>query len=358
METDFKKIAELNIEKSIGEVFDPKQIRGFLRVIGQFPLFDYRNQLLIWKQVPDAKVVVGKMGYESDGHVVPEGAKKVLLLSPAFSLIREGLPKVNDSGEVLVDSISKAVVYEVLPEYSSDYECVVGYDVSEDADEIPRNTEGLLNKIKLCSGYSVNEIDEAELPEGSKYGEIDIENNTFRIREGLSENMFYAELICQYVEEERKDFEADDRELCLRALAKIAVCSAFGVSYREQSTVRANTARRQSQEYKRDLIKDLSAFVSETVMDLSVQYLTFNEVVIANALLHEPNFSDMQIDFFTVRENIEDDYLKEQILRFTDKLFYSKEGYLEGLCEKVKDRSLYTYPPYEFEYMDTTEKNN
>ena len=90
-------------------------------------------------------------------------------------------------------------------------------------------------------------------------------------------------------------------------------------------------------------------------MDLSVQHLTFNEVVIANALLHEPNFSDMQIDFFTVRENIEDDYLKEQILRFTDKLFYSKEGYLEGLCEKVKDRSLYTYPPYEFEYMDMAE---
>lgn len=168
-------------------------------------------------------MIAGKMGYEADGHVVPDGSRKVLLLSPCFSLIREGLPKVDENGNVLVDKISKAVAYEILPEYSSDYEGIVGYDVSDDAEEIPRSTDGLLNKIKRSSGYSVNEIDANELTGDSKYGEIDIENSTFRIRNDLSEPMFYAELICQYIEEERKDHEADDYELCLRALSSFIV---------------------------------------------------------------------------------------------------------------------------------------
>lgn len=74
--------------------------------------------------------------------------------------------------------------------------------------------------------------------------------------------------------------------------------------------------------------------------------------MLANLLLHDADFSTVQIDFYTVRDNLQDEYLKDQILQFTEKLFMSKDGYLEELCEKVKNRELYTYPSYPFELAE------
>lgn len=347
---DLAKTAELNVNKCIDDVFTKQNIKSYLHVLGKFPLYDYRNQLLIWKQCPDATAVVGKMGYESEGNVIPDGTKKILLLSPQISLVKEGVPVLDSNGSVMVDEITKSVAYEILPEYASEYEAVVAYDVSDLVECSPRSKEGLVNRIKFCSGYSVEEVGEADLPEDAKYGEIDIENNVFKIKRDITEDMFCAELLCQYVEEERRSYPADEFELCLRALSKIAICDAFGVSYREQSTIRINTAKRESFSFRRELLEQMSMFTSEVITDLSTPQLSFNEVVIANSLLHEPSFPEMEIDFFTVRENLKDEYLKAQILTFSEKLFQSKEGYLEKLCEKVKNRSLYAYPPYEFEY--------
>lgn len=349
---DLKKIAELNVEKCMSEVFaNQNNVREYLRVVGQFPLFDYRNQLLIWKQCKDAKVVAGKAGMEASGYTIPADAKKILLLMPTITLAKEGTPILTENGGIRIDEDIKAVVYEVLPEYVSDYQAIVGYDISDQVESTTRSTDSLVNKIKEISQYSIIEMEET-FEEKTKHGEIDIENDTFRICRDLTENVFYAELLSQFVEQQRKDQPSDDYELCFRALAKYAICSAFGVASKEQSLIRFNTAKRESVEFRRRLLEELSFFTSTLILQLSTGYLTFNEVMLANLLLHDADFSTVQIDFYTVRDNLQDEYLKDQILQFTEKLFMSKDGYLEELCEKVKNRELYTYPSYPFELAE------
>ena len=344
------EVAELNITKCISDVCENNDIlSSYLKLIGRFPLFDYRNQLLIWKQCPDATTIAGKNVFERTGNKLPDDAQKILLLIPKIIKTVEGQPKKNELGQILVEHTSKEVVYDIVPEYASEYEAIVAYDVSSYLPTYQSYPiDDLTNKIKFCTQYSINEIEVNDLTDKNTDGELDNINNAIRIKKGISENVYAKELLCQYIESERDTEPLDDYEECFRALAKYVVCHAFGIEDKRITLMRAKYLRNGDLELKKRMLQELSTFTSEVITDLSTMYLTFNEVILANCLVRTDKYNILEIDFLTVKEHLSDIYLREQIDVLSQKLFKAQEGYLEELLEKIQNHELFTYPPYPF----------
>lgn len=348
-----KRISELNIERSMTEITDIKNIKSYLRVVYGHPTLSYKNHLLVWKQSPQAKEIAGREAIEKAGLTITDETPRIVLLYPTFRLEKEGKIREID-GKPQMEALTEAEVYEVEPEYSSDYQAVIGYDLGSIEGYAPKPIlrRELFNRIKLASGgFTVKDADESKLS-GSERGYLDFDERRFYLKRGISNDMQDRTLISLYVQEELADRRGDPMGDLLVSLVTYCLYGYFGLLKAEDDSlnVYAVTMQRMSEEVLRDFLRELSSLSTEMMLDLSENILTFDEIAIANALLRTDAFEDMHVTFWGVMQNVSDADLREEIAIFDEKLHKTVDGYLGKLNDAVKSGSLLTYPNYPLDY--------
>lgn len=75
-----------NIDLTIDKVFEG-DFSVFMRIMANLPDFDYRNQLLIWRQKSDATCVAGAKAFDDSQRKLNQNAQPIYLLYPKVDLV-------------------------------------------------------------------------------------------------------------------------------------------------------------------------------------------------------------------------------------------------------------------------------
>lgn len=359
--------ADLNIEKCVNDIFKKENIVSYFDVVSRFPHLGYKNQILLWRQKPNAICVAGREAIEAKGIKLTGNEQKILLLYPSFILVKEGKSATKDGVAVFdYSGDNNRVVYEINPEYVADYKAVVAYDIGEcegyEPDEFDKSN--VFNNIKSVTGNPIVEGSDEDFkgqPDEYRYGfyvsDEDSRKRRFVIRKGLNEAQQTKALVSAYIDCLFSEQENNEYVDLVKRITKCVAWKFFDVftddvSLLFISKVNKTNKREDGEEmtekeimqYKMDILHDVSQMFFRTVCDLSFSYLSFNEVSIANHLIHTNSLSSLHYTFWTVKENICDQQLIDEIDAFCDQLYFCEEGYLEQLYEMVKNGKLFTYP--------------
>ncbi len=361
-----KDITTYNIEKSIISAFSNNdEFVKLIHVMSRFYLYDYKNVVLIYKQIPEASVIAGMECADNMGLKLSGSEQKVALLYPVFKLEKEG-KILKDASYEFVEVNTGANIYEEEPEYTTDYKVVTALDLSDLVKDTPEDGNDLINKIKYITGFSIrgglkSELSEHKVNVFSPDGFFDSEKKEIVISEDILNNPNKSKLLDKTLLDLYIDYENifsyqmpnDDFSNQLTTIIKLIVRDHFGIKVTGSDVnVLLSEIPNDDLSYLNRLLERASKYSSEAIMDLSTHSLRFNEIAICNSLLRTDDFAKMNISFLSVGENIKDEILREEIRYVSEMLHLTKDGYLTKLNDTVKNKKLYSYPPYEIDFLE------
>lgn len=371
-------ILHANVESCIDTVFLEGNLKDFLKTAAYFPQMDYKNQLLLYKQRPDATIVAGEEAYKNCGRGLVNYAKPIFLLYPTFERTAPGRIRIKD-GEFVTNPKTGDLAYDAVPVYSAIYKPVAVYDISETTGEVfdvsydLKNTE---NRIRYLTRYSVRGAEGDELGENQQarldeFGRKKRKTGHFLYKRSLEKEERRCQLALLYsdylighlgIEDGTEELPEFINDNYMKLLCRLIVGRRFGIGDKCTFYILPEVAE-WTHEQKKTFIRRLSELSSEIIMDLSEYCLTFNELAIANSLLRigsdmDRISADMNIRFMRVASSIQDQGLKREIAVFRDKLFATAPGYLEAMIKNIHKKKLFSYPPYELKLDITDEKED
>ncbi len=363
-----KDITIHNVKKSIESAFSNNdEFVKLVHVMSRFYSYEYKNQLLIYKQAPLATVIAGKECADNLGLKLTGSEQKIALLYPVFNLEKEG-QLLKDASYEFVEANTGANVYEVEPEYSSDYKIVTSLDLSGLTEAKEASCDDIMRQIRYITGFTIrgglkSEMENHKVSVFSPDGFFDADTKEIVIAEDILNNsnkkkLLNKTLIELYIDHENQfsyQMPNDDFSNQLTMMIKLIVKDHFGYKVTGSDVnVLLSEIPKDDEEYLRRLLERASKYSSEVIMDLSVHSLRFNEIAICNSLLNTDDYSRMNITFLSVGENIKDKDLTEEIRDLSETLHLTADGYLSKLNETVRNRKLYSYPSFDIEFIDTS----
>ena len=343
-----------NVRTAADRVFDGN-LAGFMRIMTDLYGFDYKNQLLIWRQMPEAKCVAGASAFKNHKLSLKDKASPIFLLYPKFNL---AAPAEMKTGEA--DSSHK--VSEDIPMYGIEYIPVQAYDISDTEGGIPPTTPRNRNisEVLRANGISV-------VTAGKKAEDAPKDPRVFVVDEGMSTPVEVRENLirkfCTYVTEAGKDKDVefdrifeDDIEKIIRDIVVFCVQRHFREEpWPDNMTFLSHmeVLLKQPIEEKLRIIKRISRDVSDAIRMLDGPVITYNEMAIINAFLrsvfigNEPK-NDRIAQLLAPGLNtiaISDGDIQEDIERFLDYIPLCDDTFLKSLFLDVKERRAYIYPP-------------
>lgn len=149
------------IEEGIEKITSTDSYIDFLKFASKFTQYSFRNQMLIWMQMPSAKLVAGYNTWKNKhNRQVKKGAKGIRILRPSGSYTIE---KENEDGET-----EEKTIKTFSPTYVFDISQTEGEPVSSLSDHI-QTIEGetdLYEKVKSICTFPVEERLDTEGADG------------------------------------------------------------------------------------------------------------------------------------------------------------------------------------------------
>lgn len=337
----------LNISNCMEKVLDPENFLSYIRVVHNFPTFDYRNHLLIWRQCPKASYLISKTAADMEGIGISPDSQQIAIMYPSIT-IEEAGKLVEINGVPQVDAITNGEIYEVEPQYKNEFDFGFMYAVEDSQvksffSKKNRNPKDIFRAIKM-TGYNVIFKDASQMNTDTDfYGYVDANNKEYVINNGLSEPEKFMELIDLYVEEDNSEEEASEFMKTLKLLIKAALYDYYGL-LDQTVTFPSVEIIKNNEDYKKDFFHTFSEKVSEAIMDFTGYVLTFNETAIANNLIRSSDLSDTTFALTCVKGLVKDESFRYDIAFFTEKLRRVSDEYYDKLVEAVMDKKLFTYP--------------
>lgn len=386
---EYTKKALRNVNTLVSKVFDGN-ILEFAKIMAKFPNLDYKNQLLLWRQSPDATFVAGNEAYAMANREVISGAQPIILLYPRFIL--KNREDISDKSGITyeIDTETGAKIPSVYPEFTFDYTAVPVYDISNTTGDedytIDKGNldidEGLsLNGIAILPVDSSDLGDTGKYKNGIVYGGVDIEDGgvtqkcptdiVFAIdREliGLSRQNKLINMFVTFATDESREIDEmnnlvfpEDIETLAREIVIITTQHRFGSdidSLGASLELRFKILADLSNEDKLRFIKRISRDSSEAIRAISGYYLTFNEIAIINTFVRTDKIAEDRPNFMVgllkYLLNSQSDYMEDfradidNFLQFIDCV---SADFIKKLYTLVKERRLYTYPPIKYELL-------
>lgn len=348
-----KEHCELNISKTIDVVFERNNIETFLKLMSRFWLYDYKNQLLIWKQRPEAVRLAGENAWKAAGRTVLDSAKPLAILYPIIR--NEDVGELYmENNEYVCDENTGVMFYKVEPKYATEYRPEVVFEESDtigstsDAEEY--SLEEITNRIRYITDFVIREDEREFTQEVTKKGIFLPELKEFVVRPGMTQTELLTTLIQLFIDYEfyfadkESLHEVIDYEAEIKMFIQYVVLYHFSILREDFSLIFTVKISRLDHDMKEKIVQCVSYWSSVIIQDLSNYYLEFIETAIANSLIRTDKFEYLTIQFAKAAESIKDNYIKEAIYKFRDKLFFTPDGYLEKLYEDIQNKKLYTYP--------------
>lgn len=346
-------------DQCIDRMTEPEALASFLEVIVRFPSQTCENQLLIWKQRPDATNVAGVRSWKKMGRTIRDGEKPIWILLPYVRYISgTGKPCRRDDGLLLLDENAE-VFYEAEPAYASGYQAVAVFDIAqtEGGKELggreyrPEDIEDRLRALSITISEERTDDLPRDLPDG--YAADTIFHVAKNLREyGSRYYTVFLRLFTNWVVESMREpgnsEKAPGHGDIITAVCAYCIQDFYlGEGTEIRPALIAMKLKGYSHRERREVIRHISRFFSEIVQYLTITELSFVDTAIVNGLLDTGNVADITAMFTRLQEEPE---LEEEILYsitgLKDKLICSYEGFPGELYrKKLMDKVILSSPP-------------
>ena len=319
-------IAQANIEKSIEEVFKPENSGSYLKVLSRFRQYDYQNQLLILKQDPEARYILGVDAAKRAGMEVTSDTPKIMLLYPQITKDQAG-------------------------KYKAETQVVAGISVSREIREPQATVSSVVNAARSASGFTITLGEKGDFPDKKNYY-ADTQARRLVIREGLEGVDFAREVISCYVEFRFARKEKNDYYTVMEQFVRLAVQDVLGVL--PQKPYYPNLAAIVMQEapadVKRAFLDELSDVSRQIADELTNPTLSFTEIAILNAVMNTDKADELTVLIKTVAETLDPGDIRDAAFGLSEKCLHLSDEALSGLYERVRRRSLTAAEPVYISY--------
>ncbi len=336
-------------------------ICDYIKIMARFPGFDYRNQLLIWRQRPDARCVAGAEAFMVLERSITEDAKPIILLYPKFDFVKSGeeIEKRNTVGE-------RKVILEEYPVFSFDFIPVCAYDISDTDGE---SIEDEVRHKKLVKSLQKMDIEVMSVP-GSDLGP-DGRYKDGIVPDGINKKTVFMvdmkldgrmrknriiSLFCKYATDEDRECSTfdDNTENLAREIVIATVQYYFG----DSSVItdpslpdRCKELQNLSDIQKTAFIRRISKDSADAIKMLDGHFVSFNEMAIVNAFFRiNPVISDRTAFVDNILRPIlyeavgQEADIRTDIDSLAEALKKSDKRLIKRLSEKVKQHAAFSYP--------------
>ena len=369
-----------NVDTIMQKVFDGHFL-DFIKIAARFPTFDYKNQLLIWRQSPDSHFIAGIEAYKASRREIKPDSQPIMLLYPHFVLTNEAELSDADGITYEIDVKTGTKIPSAYPVFDLQYIPIRAYDISntegdEDKSIIDKRYD--LDEALLDNGIMVVDVDESDLGSTGRYGDgIVIETSedgsssrvTFAVDKELRGVARQNKLIEMFVSYATDADEENNNginpvfdnitEGLLRELIILTVQQYFGSDIDKQGAgleVRYSGLKGLEGDVKRRLIKRLCADSSTAIRCLDKSFMTFDEIAFVNSFVRsEAIFIDqtsfvcefLKLLLYSTSQSMDD--IRDEADSFIEFISYSNTEFVRKLYKMVKDGTAYTYPPIYYE---------
>lgn len=296
-----------------------EEILPFLRVCVRNSHLSLLNQLLVYEQCPEAKMVCGKNAWRHLGRTVRENAAAIQILIP----------------DVLLE---KVVGYRVVDVY--DYDSTAGASMSEQS-----RKPDFADRITQITGATWEIVPEAAMKGGLDRGHYDGEKHIFYLAEqgtGQQEQTILG-LYVDYVMDGR-----EHKDMLVKLAVSFLLYERYGLKHTIVSALFGKLGKMAAEE-KWAFLKDVRCTYKKILDDLEGHTLDFNETAFVNSLLVSGEPVVVNRVFEQAVEKAGNEDLREELLVLKEKLMWTREGYLEELYRKRCQRQLFSFPPVALE---------
>lgn len=223
-----------------------EQFKSYLKFMGKFHDYSFRNSLLIYLQNPQSELCASFSTWKKLDRHVKAGEKGMMILCPAFKKIEK--EKTDQSGKPLLDSNGKpeketVTIPRYVPGYTFDVSQTEGKEVPKLCTELKGTVENFqkyFDAVKATAGCPV----EFEEIEGSAKGYYSPSEHRIAIKNGMDEVQILKTALhecchskCDCIENKNNpDYAADKAGKETRAEAvAFVVCSHFGIDTSDYS---------------------------------------------------------------------------------------------------------------------------
>jgi len=338
----------------VNEAVTKEHIMSYLDVVKNNLNLSVLNQAMIYLQKPAAKMVCGKMAWESMGRTVNRDARPIVLFFPEIEMTEpptefeiNNVPQVVGDTNVTMNTKDAVYCNNYIPVNTHDFDSTTGDDIPD-----KENNISFVDTVLEISGGIIEPVDKRALNIGSLpnviEGKYDKEQNIFFISESINtdtdhgKQKFNKTILSLYVDYVFDNFNIKDK--LLKYAVMYVLYEHYNFTHSIEKTVFIKLDKK-SQNEKVDFINDLQFYTSGITQDFDGYYLNFDETAFINNLLSSSEPEKTYMLFDNAIATVVDDILKDELSHLKEKLTRTVDGYLEDLLSLRLEKKLYTYPP-------------
>ena len=308
--------------EELGEVFrDEESLKGFLCIVARFPEFSVKNLLLIHLQRPGCTALAGRKAWEAAGRVVKTGAKPVTL--------------------VLMD-LAKFPGEEILRKI---YCPVALYDISDTEGNAISEDEGLpdlLGGIKRATGYVVQRTEEKK-----GKGWVDEAAGRFCIPAGFSDKKCDDILLGLYLQGFYWKVCGEEVPGEIKTLVRYLLVLRFELDTSDISFLQIASLYGKGQRVLLEKLEQVQKHYCEALDKITGMHrFGLDEISYLNNLLTGLDMESLESKLEKQEHPVLESEAEEEMREiFRNVLCRVDARELEGICEMVQRRELFSYPP-------------
>jgi len=346
-------------DQCIDEMTKPDSISEYLDLIVRCPSQPYENQLLIWKQYPNASEVAGIARWKGEGRWIREETRPIWILLPYIRYRSgSGKPYRRDDGLILLDE-QQRVLYEKEPEYDTGYVPAAVFDISqteggkvpEVRDRPPERIEEALRSLSITISEERTDALPRELPDGYAA------DSTFHIARNLRDagNRYYTVLLRLFAnwvianmrEPGSTEESPQHGDIIAVVCAYCLQCWYFSKGTEVRPAIVAAKLKSFSHGERRDILRLTSRYFYRMLQYLTKTELGFTDTAVINGLLDTGNMTDISALFERVLREAElDEEVSHSISGLLDKLICADREFTAELYrKKLIDKVILSSPP-------------
>lgn len=301
-----------------------EEILPLLRVCAANSNLSLLNQLLVYEQCREAKMVCGKFAWKQLGRTVKEDAVPLQILLPDVSQ-------------------EKVVGYRVVNVY--DYDSTEGASMSEQS-----RKPDFADRITQITGATWEIVPEASMKGSLDRGYYDGEKHIFYLAEqgACQQEQTILRLYVDYVMAGR-----EHKDMLVRLAVSFLIYERYGLKHTIVSALFGKLGKMAAEE-KWVFLKEVRCTYKKILDELEGHTLDFNETAFVNSLLVSGESDVVNKVFEQAAEKAGNEDLREELLVLKEKLLQTRKGYLEELYRKRCQRQLFSFPPVALE-MDAVD---
>lgn len=293
-----------------------EEMLPFLRLCAENGQLSLVNQLLVYSQNPDAKMVCGRAAWGQVGRSVKAKAVPIRILFP-----------------------------EIKPGHDIKYRIVNVYDYdSTDGTEMTMKKRKIAfaDRITLLTGATWEMVPEAAMKDRLDRGYYDSERNIFCLSEESSGEQQEQTILGLYIDYVLGNIGIQDR--LVKLAVSFVVYERVGIKHTIVGALFGKAGKLTSDE-KWEFLKMVDCISKRVLDDLEGYMLSFNEIAFINSLLTTDKPEEIEAIFTQTADLVSNEELKEEILLLKEKLTKTSARYLTELYKKRYGMQLFTYPP-------------